>query len=103
MHEESTDEFNSGNGVFFPLAFFTVVLYIVGNSIFIHANDTMITDSNSMCIFPKVIDNGLGTIEGFLAVGNPVFFVTDIQQFFESIMVTIFFTATMKLKLVFFP
>ena len=79
MHQEPANKFNAGDSVFFPLTFLTVIFYIVGNGILIHANDTMVTDGNPVSIFPKVVDNGLCTVKGFLAVRNPVFFITDIQ------------------------
>ena len=50
MHKKSADKFDSGNGIFFPFTFFTIILHIVSNSIFVHANDTMIADGNSVCI-----------------------------------------------------
>ena len=79
MHKKSADKFNAGNGKFFPLTFLAVIFHIVGNGILIHANDTMVTDGNSVGIFPKVVDNGLCTVKGFLTVRNPVFFITNIQ------------------------
>ena len=78
MHKESANKFYSGNGEFFPFTSFTIIFHIVSNGIFVHANDAVITDSDSMCVLPKVVDDRLGTIKGFLAVGNPVFFITGI-------------------------
>ena len=43
------------------------------------ADDTMIADGNPVGIFPKVVDNGLCVIKGFLTVRNPVLLKTDIQ------------------------
>ena len=103
MHQESTDEFNSGNGEFFPLTFFTIISHIVCNSIFVHTDDAVITDSDSMCVLTKIVNNRLGTIEGFLAVRDPVFFIAGVKKLFEGIVVEIFYTATMKLKFIFFP
>ena len=74
MHKKPADEFDSGNGIFFPFAVFSIILYIVSNSIFVHANDTMIADGNSMCILAEVVNDRLCTIEGFLAMRNPFFF-----------------------------
>lgn len=102
MHKESTDEFNSGNGEFFPLTFFTIIFHIVCNSIFVHTDDAVITDSDSMCVLTKIVNNRLGTIEGFLAVRDPVFFIAGVKKLFEGIVVAIFYTATMKLKFFFF-
>ena len=39
MHKKPADKFNAGNGKFFPLTFFPVIFYIVGDSIFIHADE----------------------------------------------------------------
>ena len=75
MHKKPADKFDSGNGIFFPFTFFTIILHIVSNSIFVHVNDTMIADGNSMCILAEVVNDRLCTIEGFLAMGNPVFFI----------------------------
>lgn len=79
MHQEPANKFNAGDGIFFPLTFLAVIFHIVGNGILIHVNDTMVTDGNSVGIFPKVVDNGLCTVKGFLTVRNPVFFITNIQ------------------------
>lgn len=78
MHKESADKFNTGQGMLFPPVFFPVILHIKGNGIFVHANDAVVADGNPMSIFSKIVDNGLGTVKGFLAVGNPVFFITDV-------------------------
>ena len=53
----------------------------------------MIADSNSMCIFSKIVNDRLGTIEGFLAVRDPFFFIAGVKKFFESIVVAIFYAA----------
>ena len=76
MHKKTADKFNARNGMFLPPAFFTVILYIEGNSILIHADDTVVTDSNPVSVFPEVVDNRLCSIKGFLAVGNPVLVIT---------------------------
>ena len=56
-----------------------------------------------MCVLTKIVNNRLGTIEGFLAVRDPVFFIAGVKKLFEGIVVEIFYTATMKLKFIFFP
>lgn len=103
MHKEPTDKLNAGNGKFFPLTFFPVIFYIVSNCILIHTDNTVVTDGNPVGVFPKVVNNGLSTIKGFLAVWNPVLFITNVQEFLEGVMVTILFAASMKLKLFLFP
>ena len=98
MHKESANKFNARNGVFSPFAFFTIILHIVGNSIFIHADDPMVADCDSMCIFAEIVNNRLCAIESFFAVRNPVLFTTGIQQFLKGIVVAGFFTASIIRK-----
>lgn len=71
--------------------------------IFIHADDPMVADCDSMCIFAEIVNNRLCAIESFFAVRNPVLFITGIQQFLKGIVVAEFFTASMKLQLFLFP
>ena len=103
MHKKTADKFNAGNSMFLPPAFFPVILHIEGHSILVHTNDTMIADGNSVGVFSKVVNYGLCTIKGFLAMGNPVFAIADIQEFLESITVAIFFAASVKLNLILIP
>ena len=103
VHKKSADKFNTGNGKFRPLTFFTIVFHIVGNSIFVHTDNAVVADGNPVGIFPKVVDNGLCTIKGFLAVGNPVLVITKIQEFLEIIAVAVFYAASVKLKLILIP
>ena len=103
MHKKAADKFDTGNGIFLPPAFFPIVFHIVGNGILVHADNTMIADGNPVGVFSKVVNNGLCTVEGFLAVGNPVFVIANVQEFLERIMVTVLFTVSMKLKLFLFP
>ena len=99
MHKKSADKFNAGDGKLFPFSLFTVVFDVVGNRIFVHADDTVVADGNPVCVFSKVVNNGLRTVEGFLAVGNPVLVITKVEQFFENITIVVLSTASMKLKL----
>ena len=78
MHKKPADKFNAENGIFFPSAVFTVVFYVVGDCIFIHTDNAMVADGNPVSVFPQVVNNGLCTIKGFLAMGNPVFLVTTV-------------------------
>ena len=102
MHKKAADKFDTGNGIFLPPTFFPVVFHVVGNSILVHTDDTMIADGNSVGVFSKVVNYGLCTIKGFLAMGNPVFAIADIQEFLESVTITVLFTVSMKLKLFLF-
>ena len=79
MHKKSADKFNAGNGKFFPLTFFPVIFYIVGDSIFIHADNTVVANDNPMGVFSKVVNNGLCSVEGLLAVGNPVLVIANVH------------------------
>ena len=103
MHKKPADKLNTGNGKFFPLTFFAVILHVVGNRIFVYANDAMIADGNPVGVFPQIVNNGLCTVEGLLAVRNLVFFIAEVQKFLERIMIVEFLTASMKLKLFLFP
>ena len=58
--------------------------------IFIHADDPMVADCDSMCIFAEIVNNRLCAIESFFAVRNPVLFITGIQQFLKGIVVAEF-------------
>ena len=78
MHKKSADKFNAGNGKFLPFTFFVVVFDIVSNCIFIHAYDTMVADGNPVGVFSEVVNNGLRTVEGILAMGNPVLFIAKV-------------------------
>ena len=71
MHKKPANKFNTGNGKFLPVAFFSVVFDIVSNGIFIHADDTVVADGNPVGVFSKVVNNGLCTVEGFFAMRNP--------------------------------
>ena len=78
MHKKPAYKLNAGDGKLFPLALFTVVFHVESNCILIYADNTVVTDGNPVGVFPKVVNNGLGTIKGFLAVGNPVFAITKV-------------------------
>ena len=78
MHKKPTDKLNDGNGKFFPFTFCPVIFYIVGNSMFIHADNTVVADSYPVGVFSEVVNNRLCTIKGFLAVRNPVLVITKV-------------------------
>ena len=78
MHKKPANKFNTGNGKFLPVAFFSVVFDIVSNGIFIHADDTVVANGNPVGVFSKVVNNGLCTVEGFFAMRNPVFVITKV-------------------------
>ena len=74
MHKKSANEFNTGNGKFFPIAFFAIIFHIISNRGIVHTDDAVVADGNSVCILAKIINDRLGSIKGFLAVRNPLFF-----------------------------
>lgn len=96
MHQESANKLNAGDGMFFPPAFFPVIFHIVGSGILIHTDNTMVTDGNPVGILSKVVNNGLCTVKGFLAVRNPVLVITKVQKFLESIMIDIVYKGLQK-------
>ena len=78
MHQETTNKFNTRKGELLPSAFFTIILHIESNSILVHTDNSMVTDGNPVGVFPEVVNNGLGTIKGLLAVGNPFLVITNV-------------------------
>ncbi len=67
MHKESANKFDTWNSVFLLFPFLTIIFYVIGNGIFVHSDDTMVADSDSVRIFPKVVNNGLSLPTGFSA------------------------------------
>ncbi len=60
----------------------------------------MVADSDTVGVLTKVINDRLSTIECFLTMRNPVFFVACVEKLFEVITVAILFATTMKFKLI---
>jgi len=100
VHKKSSYKLYARDGKLFPFTLFAIILDIVGNGIFIHTNNTMVADSDTVSVLTKVINDRLCTIEGFFAVRNPVFFVAGVEKLFEVITVAILFTTAMKYKLI---
>ena len=100
VHKKSSYKLYAGDGKLFPFTLFTIVFDIVSNGIFIHANNTMVADSDTVGVLTKVINDRLSTIEALLPMRNPVFFVAGIKKLFEGVTVTIFFTTAMKFKFI---
>lgn len=103
MHQKTTDKFNTGNSQRFPLTFVIVIFYRKSNGFLIHADDTVITDCNPVGIFSKIINHRLCSVESFLAIRAPFLIITGINEFFESIMVTILLCTSVKFQLVCSP
>ena len=103
MHQETTNEFFSGDSDFFPLSLVFVIFCSIGNSAVRHAFNTVVADRDPMGILSKILDNGLRAIERFLAVRDPLFFITGVQQFLERIVVFEALRAAVEFKLSVFP
>ena len=86
MHQEPADEFFTGDGDLFPLSLVFVIFSSKGNSAVRHAFNTIVADRDSVGILPEIFDNGLSAIKRFLAVRDPFFAVTGVQQFFEHML-----------------
>ena len=87
MHQEPADEFFTGDGDLFPLSLVFVIFSSKGNSAVRHAFNTIVADRDSVGILPEIFDNGLSAIKRFLAVRDPLFFITGVQQILERIVV----------------
>ena len=103
MHQEPADEFFTGDGDFFPLSLVFVVFGSKGNRAVRHAFNTVVADCDPVCILPEIFDNGLRAIKRFLAVRDPFFAVTGVQQFFERIVVFKALRAAVEFKFSVFP
>ena len=103
MHQEESDEFYTGKRKFLPLSFIAVILYRKSNRVFIHSKNTVITDSNAVGIFSKVINHGLCPVEGFLTVWYPAHGITGINQLLKNIMIAVLFGGTIKNEFIIFP
>ena len=98
MQKKSSDKLYTRDGKFFPFTMFTVIFDVVSNGIFIHANNTMVADSDTVGVLTQVVNDRLCTIEGFFTMGNPVLFVAGVEKLFEVITVAILFATAMKFK-----
>ena len=103
MHQKPSYKFNTGKGQFFPLSFVPVIFYRKSNVFIVHTDDAVIADGNPMGILSKVVNHRLCAVKRFLTIRNPFRIITEINQFFERIMVTVFFGSSMKLKLISIP
>lgn len=90
MHQKPSYKFNAGKGKFFPLSFVPVIFYRKSNVSIVHADDAVIADGNPMGILSKVVNHRLCAVKRFLTIRNPFRIITEINQFFERIMVTVF-------------
>ena len=84
MHQEPMNEFFTGDGDFFPLPMVFVIFCSKGNCAVRHAFNTVVADRDPVGILSKIFDNGLCAIKRFLAVRDPFFAVTGVQQVFLS-------------------
>ena len=103
MHQEPADEFFTGDCDLFPLSLVFVIFSSKGNRAVRHTFNTVVADRDPVGILPKIFDNGLCAIKRFLAVRDPLFFITGVQQFLERIVVFEAFRLAVKFKLSIFP
>ena len=103
VHQKPSYKFNTGKSQFFPLSIVPVILYRKSNVFIVHTDDAVIADGNPMGILSKVVNHRLCAVKSFLTIRNPFRIITEINQFFEHIMVTVFFGSSMKLKLIRIP
>ena len=103
MHQKTPYKFNTRKGQFLPLSFLPVILNRKSNIFIVHMDDAVIADSDPMGIFSEIINHRLCTVKSFLTVRNLFYIITGIYQLFESIMITVFFCCSMKLKLICIP
>ena len=103
MHQEPADEFFAGNCDLFPLSLVFVIFSSKGNCAVRHTFNTVVADCDPMGILPEIFDNGLRAIKRFLAVRNPFFAVTGVQQFFGRIVVFKELRAAVEFKFSIFP
>ena len=73
MHQESSDEFNSGKRKLLPLAFIAVILDGENDFAVFDPLDAVIADSDAVSILSEVIDNCLSAVECSFAVRLPFF------------------------------
>ncbi len=73
MHQESSDEFDSGKCKLFPFTFIAVVFDGENDFPVFNPLDSVIADSNAVSILAEVIDNGLSAVECSFAVRLPFF------------------------------
>ena len=79
MHQEPADKLLTGNRDLLPLPLILIILGSKCNGRIRHTCDAVITDGDPVCVFAKVTDDGLCTMERLLTVGYPFFFITGIQ------------------------
>ena len=58
----------------------------------------MVADSDAVGVLTKVINDRLCSVEGFLTVRNPVFFIASVEKIFKVITVAVLFATAMKFK-----
>jgi hypothetical protein len=84
-----------------PLAL--VIFYRKSDVSIAHADNAVITDGNPMWVLPKIINYRLCAIKNLLTMRNPFRILPGTNPFFGRRMVTVFFSSTMKPKLIRIP
>ena len=103
MHQKPADEFFTGDCDLFPLSLVFVIFSSKGNRAVRHTFNTVVADRDPVGILPEIFDNGFGAIKRFLAVRDPLFFITGVQQFLKRIVVFEALRAAVEFKLSVFP
>lgn len=79
MHQEPADKLLTGNRHLLPPPLVFIIFGSERNGKTFYTFDAVITDSDSVCVFAKVLNDRLRTMERLLTVRDPFFLVIGIQ------------------------
>ena len=68
MHKKATNEFDPGNGDFFPSSLVAVVFNGESYSSRVVADNAVVAYGNTMSVFAEIIDDRLSAIKSFFTV-----------------------------------
>ena len=80
MHQETSEEFFSGESDFFPLPLVFIIFGGKSNGTVSHSFDSVVADCDPMGIFPQVQNHGFRPVKRLLAVWHPFFAVLQPYQ-----------------------
>jgi len=80
VHEESADELKGGNSHHFPTVVILVIAPFECNLTVLDFEDTVIGDSDAMCIASEIFHNTGGGFEWRFAVDDPLFVITGVEK-----------------------
>jgi hypothetical protein len=72
VDQESAQELMGRNGHDFLLATMRIIFPAKRHSIILEGNQSMVGDGDTVCIAREIVQNMLGTAEGWLGVDDPV-------------------------------